>query len=74
MKASHLALWVNEALGLIEEDFYSTRTVITWLHKCGFKVKQDISSDQGVGELRHISCFLSWALLTPCKNLFIQFY
>ena len=43
MKASHLALWVNEALGLIEEDSYSTRTVITWLHKCGFKLKQDIS-------------------------------
>ena len=49
MKASDLAVWVNDALGLVQEDFYSTRTMITWLHKCGFKVKKDISTSKGCG-------------------------
>ena len=49
MKASDLAVWVNDALGLVQEDFYSTRTMITWLHKCGFKVKKDISTSKGRG-------------------------
>ena len=39
MKASDLAVVVNETLSLVEEDGYSARTMVTWLHKCGFKVK-----------------------------------
>ena len=39
MKAADLACWVNEALNLVEEDYYSTKTMVVWLHKCGFQVK-----------------------------------
>ena len=39
MKASDLASWVNGALELVEEDAYSAKTMLTWLHKCGFKVR-----------------------------------
>ena len=38
MKASDLARWVNTTLELVEEDGYGTRTMVTWLHRCGFKV------------------------------------
>ena len=38
MKASDLARWVNQTLELVEEDGYGTRTMVTWLHRCGFKV------------------------------------
>ena len=38
MKASDLARWVNETLELVEEDGYGTRTMVTWLHRCGFSI------------------------------------
>ena len=39
MKASDLAGWVNKKLRLVDEDGYSSKTMVLWLHKCGFKVK-----------------------------------
>ena len=37
MKAADLASWVNNSLNLVEDDFYSSKTIVVWLHKCGFK-------------------------------------
>ena len=38
MTTNALAEWVNEVLGLSDEDKYGAETVRCWLHRCGFKV------------------------------------
>ena len=41
MTAADLAVWVNDKLELVEEDHYSARTMVSWLHLCGFKVSTE---------------------------------
>ena len=41
MTAADLAVWVNDKLELVEEDHYSARTIVSWLHLCGFKVSTE---------------------------------
>ena len=38
MTTHALAEWVNEVLGMTDEDKYGAETVRCWLHRCGFKV------------------------------------
>ena len=44
MTAADLAVWVNDKLELVEEDHYSARTMVSWLHLCGFKVSTEYRS------------------------------
>ena len=38
MTTNSLADWVNDLLGLTDENRYTAETVRCWLHRCGFKV------------------------------------
>lgn len=40
LTADKLGEWVNTTLHLDEKDHISDRTIVTWLHACGFNVRQ----------------------------------
>ena len=40
MTTEMLAVWVNETLGLSEDDQYCADTMRNWLHYCNFNVTE----------------------------------